>query len=221
MTARKPACKYLARNAAALGDFIGAINALAGKAMDDKGEQLVWPRQCFREKPRGRWAEALREIAESGLVDWQAGVEIDFRDIESARFLQGGWLEEYAWHIVRDEHVHDARLNFRGAWEGAWEGAREARNEFDVLACHHNQLLFIECKTLKFDAGQNDNDLSYKVESLGKDTRGLFGETWLLSAREPSGVLNDRSRQAGFRLISPSELPRLREQVRAWMRGRP
>lgn len=213
MTARKPVCKYLARHAAGLGDFIGAINALAGKALDERGEQIVWPPQSFREKPKGRWAEALREITRAGLLEWDEGVEIDFRDAESTRFLQGGWLEEYAWHVVRDERVHDTRLNVRGTWEGA----QQAKNEFDVLACHRNQLLFIECKTLKFDAGQNDNDLSYKVESLGKDTRGLYGETWLLSARDPSDVLRDRSRQAGFKLIGPAELPHLREWVQAWM----
>lgn len=215
MTARKQACKYLARHANELGEFIGAINALAGNALEDKGQRLAWPRQNFREKPRGRWADALRELVKGGLMDWGGGVEIDFRDAESARFLQGGWLEEYAWHVVRDERVHDVRLNVRGAWEGA----QEAKNEFDVLACHRNQLLFIECKTLKFDAGQNDNDLSYKVESLGKDTRGLFGETWLLSARAPSEILKDRSLQAGFKLIGPADLPRLRERVQAWMRG--
>jgi len=41
----------------------------------------------------------------------------------------------------------------------------------------------------------------------------------LLSAREPSEVLKDRSRQAGFKLLGPANLPRLREHVQAWMQG--
>lgn len=213
--ARKQVCKYLARNASQLGDFIGALNGLVGKALDNKGETLQWPRQNFREIPRGRWAQALQEIAGAGLLRWEGGVEVDIPDLETARFLQGGWLEEYAWHIVRDEHLFDTRINTRGVWEGA----QQARNEFDVLACHHNQLLFIECKTLKYDPGMNDNDIAYKVESLGKDARGLFGSTWLLSAREPSDVLRDRARQARFDLLGPGDLPHLRERVQSWMKG--
>ena len=46
-----------------------------------------------------------------------------------------------------------------------------------------NQLLVIECKTLRFREGENDNEIAYRIDSLGKAARGLFGETWLLSAR--------------------------------------
>lgn len=217
MTRRKQACKYLAKHAAELGDFIGAMNAWASAVLNTSNDALVGrpPSVRFPDNPsrRTKWEDALDELVRAGLIERTSQNQIDFSNAESARFLKGGWLEEYAWHIVRDERPHDVRLNVRGLWEGT----EKASNEFDVLACHRNQLLFIECKTLKFDAGQNDNDLSYKTESLGKDTRGLFGETWLLSAREPSGVLRDRSRQAGFKLLGPTELPKLRSHVRAWM----
>jgi hypothetical protein len=221
MTARKQAGKYLAKHAAELGDLIGALNAWTSSVLDKGDQALVGapPTIRYPESARRReaWKAALDEIAKAGLIDLSDNDRIDFADAESARFLKGGWLEEYAWHIVRDERPYDVRLNVRGLWEGT----QKAGNEFDVLACHRNQLLFIECKTLKFDAGQNDNDLSYKTESLGKDTRGLFGETWLLSAREPSDVLLDRSRQAGFKLLGPSELARLRSHVQAWMAPQP
>lgn len=217
MTSRKQASKYLARHAAELGDFIGAMNSWASSVLNDRDDALVGrpPTIRFPERVsrRAAWETALDELAKAGLIDRSNKGQIDFRDAESARFLKGGWLEEYAWHIVRDERPHDVRLNVRGIWEGT----EKAGNEFDVLACNRNQLLFVECKTLKFDAGQNDNDLSYKTESLGKDARGLFGETWLLSAREPSDVLRDRSRQAGFKLLGPTELPRLRSHVQTWM----
>lgn len=220
MTSRKQVCKYLATKAHELGDFIGAMNAWTSGVLDDQDAALVGrpPNIRFPESPKRRamWESALKEITKAGLIDWQGGDQIDFTSAENARFLKGGWLEEYAWHIVRDERPHDVRLNVRGLWENT----QKAGNEFDVLACHRNQLLFVECKTLKFDAGQNDNDLSYKIESLGKDARGIFGQTWLLSARVPSEVLKDRSRQAGFKLLGPDELPRLRSHVQAWMGGR-
>lgn len=216
---RKQACKYLARNASELGDFIGALNAWAASVLNDQDDALVGPPPTIRypESPRRRaaWENALQEIAKSRLIEVNENQQVDFASAEGARFFKGGWLEEYAWHIVRDEHPHDVRLNVTGQWDGT----PKARNEFDVLACHRNQLLFIECKTLRFDAEQKDSDLSYKTESLGKDTRGLYGQTWLLSARKPSEVLQDRSRQAGFKLIGPDELPKLRDRVRAWMEG--
>jgi hypothetical protein len=216
---RKAACKYLGRHASTLQDFVGAINALADQALertpDTDEERLREPRQLLRNTPWGDWAKALGELAKAKLIDWRDGqAEIEFADVASAQLLRGGWLEEYAWHIVKDERVFDARMGVTGGWANM----RKGTNEFDVLACNGNQLLFIECKTLRFRDG-NDNDIGYKVDSLGQDARGLFGQTWLLSAREPSQVLNERARQAGIRVIGPQALPKFKDIVREWMGG--
>lgn len=216
---RKEACKHLGRNAAQLQEFIGLMNGLADDALEKipgtEEERLVAPCQPLRSVPWGDWAKALAGLARARLIDWREGeAEVVFTDVETARFLRGGWLEEYAWHAVKNGSPFDTRMGV----QGVWEGGGSMRNEFDVLATHRNQLLFIECKTLRFRDG-NDNDLAYKVDSLGQDTRGLFGETWLLSARKPSEVLSDRARQARIRLLGPEELPRLRDAVRQWMAG--
>jgi hypothetical protein len=210
--ARKAACKYLGRHAAQLQDFIGALNALADQALGG-GETLVAPRQDFPRVPWGDWAHALGQLVKDRLLIWQEGAsDVEFPDAESARFLHGGWLEEYAWHTVKDTGAWDVRLGVRGRWE---VGARN-ENEFDVLATHRNQLLFMECKTLRHHE-ENDNALAYKVDSLGQDARGLFGETWLLTAREPSTMLHERARQARITLLGPAELRRLRDRVRGWI----
>ncbi len=219
--ARKVAAKYLGKNAEPLGSFIGVINALAGQALqrdaDSRSETLAAPRQDLRETPRGEWANALRELAKAGLVGWQErSREIIFIDVERTQFLRGGWLEEYAWHVVHDEKPCDARLSV----PVTRDDGNSSENQFDVLATHGNQLLVIECKTLKFNPGENDNELAYKLDSLGKLARGLFGETWLLSAREPTPMLAERARTNRIRLIGPAELPKLREAVQAWMRGK-
>lgn len=219
--ARKAACKYLGRHAAGIQDFIGAMNALADRALekvpDTDEERLAQPRQIFNNTPWGDWAKALGELAKARLIDWRDGEsEIEFRDATAALFLRGGWLEEYAWHIVKDEGVYDARMGVSGRWDNTQNG----ENEFDVLACNGNQLLYIECKTLRYRDG-NDNEIAYKVDSLGQDVRGLFGQTWLLSAREPSQVLSDRAKKAGICLIGPQALPRLKENVREWIGNRP
>lgn len=101
------------------------------------------------------------------------------------------------------------------AVSGVWEGTA-ARNEFDVLACHRNRLLFIECKTLRFGASDRDNELAYKVKSLGDEARGLLGNTWVLAALEPTPILRDRATQAGFQLIGPKYLGSLKGWLTRW-----
>jgi hypothetical protein len=219
--ARKSLSKYLARNAAELGSFIGKINALANAALQRKEgseqEYLANPTQSLGQKPWGRWVEALRECARAQVLCWQDGAtDITFASAEAAQFLRGGWLEEYAWHVVKDEGAYDVRLGM----QGRWHNDPDSRNEFDVLATHRNQLLFIECKTLRFEQAEDtDNVLSYKLDSLGKQVRGLFGQTWLLTARKPTETLLARAKQAGFRVFNPEELPRLRDAVREWLGG--
>ena len=56
-----------------------------------------------------------------------------------------------------------------------------------------------------------------KLAVVGETARGLFGETWLLSARTPTPLLAERAQQARIRLLGPVELPKLRETVRQWM----
>jgi hypothetical protein len=219
--ARKAACKFLGKH---IGDthlqhFVGALNALADKALermtDRQEERLAAPVQSFTRPPRGRWAEAMDVLTQAGVLDWTPGSEyLRFRDVAAAQFARGGWLEEYAYHVVRDADVHDARLGVTGVWDNE----QAMVNEFDVLACHLNQLLFIECKTLRLH-DQNDNAIAYKLDSLGEDVRGLFGSTWLLSAREPTDTLIARARRARIRLVPPVELQRLRQLVREWCNG--
>jgi hypothetical protein len=214
---RKAAAAYLAENASRNQNFIGALNYLASKALGDGGEELVAPCQTFSTKPSGWWARALRELVNWNLLRWQEGSkDVEFLEAERTRFLNGGWLEEYAWRVVREAGAYDVSLGVNGHWHGA----SSIPNEFDVLAAQQNELLFLECKTLRHHARDDqysDSDIAYKVDSLGQDVRGLFGETWLLTAREPTDVLRQRARQARIRLVEPRELPKLHELVRAWV----
>lgn len=216
--ARKAACKFLGRHIAdpALQPLIGTLNYLADKALErlpnSREERLAAPVQSFPRPPRGLWAEAMAQLANADLINWEPGSEyFRFTDLASAQCVRGGWLEDYAYHAVHDAGVHDVRLGV----EGTWDNQEAMTNEFDVLACHMNQLLHIECKTLRY-RDENDNAIAYKLDSLGEDVRGLFGHTWLLSAREPTETLIARARRAGIRLVPPAELQHLRDLVRAW-----
>ncbi len=212
---RKKLCKWLGENARELGGFIGALNGCAAKALNERGTALENPQQQFAHPPRGKSAEVLEELNQRDLLAWKVGTsEIAFVDLETARFLSGGWLEEYVYHLLKDNGAFDVCLGV----EGQWLNGKGGKNEFDVLATQGNELLFVECKTLKHRA-DSDSEIAYKLESLGKDARGLFGRSWLVSAREPKPNMTDHARRANFTVYGPNDLPNLRESVRQWIAG--
>ena len=213
---RRGVARYLAREAPRLSGLISLINKLAQKALDPRERKLVEPVQALNSEPHGEWRKAFHRFVDVGLLQPAGSWAVRFADAEAAMFLGGGWLEEYAYAVARDAGLYDVRLGVTGVWEGAGR----ARNEFDLLACHRNRLLFVECKTLRFTEGENDNELAYKVTSLGEDVRGLFGATWVLTAQEPTPVLRDREKQAGFLVIGPKFLGSLPRRVGLWKEGR-
>jgi hypothetical protein len=214
--ARGEIAKVLAHQAARSGGFIGFINGVAHRAMDEQGHELVQPVQRLNEALHGEWRALFDQFAQAGLLKPERTRVVRFSDLDSARFLGGGWLEEYAFMRARDAGLFDVRMGVTGVWEGA----TSAKNEFDVLACHRNRMLFVECKTLRWNRHQDhDNDVAYKVKSLGEDVRGLLGDTWVLAAQEPSPILRDRAKQAGFQVLSPRGLSTLTGWLNLWKQG--
>lgn len=219
IAARKSICKEMGQKIGELTALMSDFNRITRHALateyvnGKKTEVLVQAQQTLSAHPFGEALVLMKMLVSAELISWQRGDKtVTFTNLDSVRFLSGGWLEEYAYHILHDEKLFDVRMSVNVA-------NKQSKNEFDVLACHHNQLLFIECKTLRFNA-ENDNEIAYKVDSLGQDARGLFGQTWLLSARKPTQILLDRTAHARIKLIGPDQLPKLREIVREWQAGK-
>lgn len=213
---RKSVSKYLAENAERIGDFIGVINKLANDAIekDNRSLVLMYPTQYLRYSPRGLWIDMLRMLQESNLIKWDGDREVTFLDVEKTRYLGGIWLEEYVYLIARDaspEHVAcSVKIN--------WDSSRSATNELDVILVHNNRMLVIECKTLRFGNNQQkDSDMVYKLSDLGDELKGLFGKTWLVSARAPTQLLVDRAKSRHLNIISPAALKGLRQEILTWM----
>ena len=211
---RRDLTKHLGRNAGTLAQFIGALNRVANAALDDRGEQLAEPRQWFSRPPLGEWRQATKRIANAGQVVWDGECGLTFDTVEKARYLAGGWLEEFAWHQVRALRPFDVRAGVRGAWDNTTKGS----NELDLVVTHGNRLLLVECKTLRLGRNDNDDDrLLYKLDSVGDDVKGIFGDVVLLSARTPSDAVRDRARQHGIHVIGPDRLHAFQKCVRDWM----
>ena len=211
---RKTLTKYLGKNVGEIGPFIGAVNRLSNQALDERGESLLEPIQSFDTQPRGRWFDAIKKVSESGVVQWDDNCTLNFPDIEAARYLGGGWLEEYAWHQAKDLKPDDIRMSA----EGTWEGTRKGRNELDVVLVHNNRLLLIECKTLRIGRDRkSDDEMLYKLDSVGDDVKGLFSEVVLLTARQPTEPVKDRARHHNILIIGPDRFSRFQKDLREWM----
>lgn len=210
--ARRIPTRFMGQHIKDLQGIVKVLNGIIGKAVEKN--VLTQPTFTFKQEPYGAGKKLMGHCVDFGLLEWDGKTTGKFVDLGAARYLGGGWLEEYAWLSVGECRPFDFRLGVHRIGENDAE-----INEFDVLAVHCNQLLFIECKTAnyRYEIGKA-NEAAYKVDSLSRQARGLFGETWLLSAIEPPPELVERTRDARIRLIGPDDLPRLRETVQAWMR---
>lgn len=211
---RKKATKYLAENALELDSFISALNALVKNALSDDGKSLDDPTQIFNSSPKGKWREALKILVDSHILTWNQDKTINFLSVETARYAGGIWLEEYVYHIASDAKPDDVRSSV----EITWDSSKNTKNELDLLVVHNNRMLVIECKTLNFGkSSEKNSDVLYKIDSLGSNLTGLFGEKWLVTAREPTEDMKNRAKSQKVNIISPSELKRLREKITNWM----
>lgn len=212
--------RYIGGHILDLQAGINILNGIIYNAIErnpaTREDRLVRADFDLRNGAWGDFAKLLSRCDELGLVEWMRGAKAGrIVDLDAARYLSGGWLEEYAWLSTSDCRPFDVRMGVHRAGQDDDE-----LNEFDLLAVHANQLLFVECKTANYQRqiGQA-NQTAYKVDSLSRQARGLFGETWLLSAIAPPQELLDRCRDARIRLIGPDKLPVIGELIQSWMRS--
>jgi hypothetical protein len=216
---RAPLTRFIGEHAVSLQAGIKIMNGIIAKAigrdMGAREDRLLEPSFELAKGAWGDFAKLLTRCNEYGLLVWQQDAKQGrLVDLDAARYLAGGWLEEYAWLCANSVEPFDVRMGVHRAGE-----TDEEINEFDLLVVHFNQLLYVECKTanyLKQLAKANQD--AYKVDSLGRRARGLFGETWLLSAIEPPSELLVRAKDMRIRVIGPTELRDLRGLMAAWMR---
>lgn len=211
--------RFIGTNVVKLQAGIKILNGILSKAIEKdsstKEERLVTTDFQLEKGAWGYFEELLVRSNALGLLEWRKEKNSGcFTDLESARYFKGIWLEEYAWLCARDSRPFDARMGVHRAGIGDYE-----INEFDLLAAHGNQLLYVECKTVNYQRDiHKANQDAYKIDSLSRVTRGLFGETWLLSAIEPPQELLDRAHELRIRVLGPQEIPNLGSHIEKWMK---
>ena len=214
INSRKKVTKYLGQNIESIQGLISNLNYLVNEHALAEDGLLVKPIQYLNTKPRKEWCAALKKLNDAGLLKWEKGTEITFIDEDKVRYLSGIWLEEYVYHIAKDESPNDIKSGVKISWENS----QKTHNEFDLVVVHNNRMLIIECKTMRYGENiQKDTDILYKIDSLGNELKGLYGSLWLVNAQESHANMQDRAKDRNITIIEPSNLKNLRDNIRKWM----
>lgn len=139
----------------------------------------------------------------------------------AARYLTGGWLEEWVFHRVK------ALLGLEGRYIACsvrleWQppGGARGQNEFDLLFTHDNTLHVLECKTgFGKRPGAVFEDAVYKLAALRREL-GIRVPAGLLSFQplRPSQSRKYRQR-AALHQLALMEGEAVNEQLRSWLLG--
>jgi hypothetical protein len=186
VTQREVITQWLGANSKKLQGFFKVINALTYSAINNS--QMS---QNFSSEQIGFGQKALILLAKHKVIKWTQSdpKKIEFCDVDSAKYLNGLWLEEYVYLIALQTSSCEVKCGI-----GVTFGSTP--NEFDLLITHCNKLLVIECKTLRFDkyGDSKEQDVLNKLDLLSKKVGGLFGENILLSLQPLSQTAKDRAK---------------------------
>lgn len=222
INARKPLSKWLARHMKLekAWPFLGLLNSAASDAAKSAEKvDLHGLRQAF---PSGLWGlrlESMREISrpEFNLVDWKEGDDaLVFRGLDAARYLCGGWLEEYAYHAALDAGASEVASNVRIRHKSTETPDTKTDNELDVVVMHHNRLLVIECKTASLTQDGDDfQGVLHKLDNVGAHAGGLMAERWLLSVRTVPDSVRARAKAYRIRVVDGAEVDALPDLLKS------
>lgn len=139
------------------------------------------------EKEKTRFSASLREGSTADLSMGGKTFSIpDFPDF--ARYLSGGWLEEFCFisllPLVEKGEILDLRIGMMPSWGG---GDDKRAQEFDVAFTDGYGLTVIECK-----AGSVNQEAVQKLENLTRMFGGVFGKGILASSFPLYGSIPSR-----------------------------
>lgn len=169
-------------------------------------------------------APLLAQLQAAGAIECHNGSKgleaITFNGASWVRYLNGIWLEEWAWlQLSRIEGLDHVELSVE-------IGRGEAANELDLVLAHRNRLLVMEVKTINWKGERQAAkaaDILYKIDSLSQKVARLFGTPLLLSWGELSEPAAKRARDARITVLeckggdSAALARQLRATVEKWM----
>ncbi len=210
--------RLLAENAALLDRLLGVLNSAGSGVLDPDRKAEAWPRKIFLDGYFSRTkmvSRILSQLEHEGLLSFDRANLVAISSEEAARYLSGGWLEEYVF----------ARACAAGADEVSWSqvvswddpGEKPIANEFDCLIMDDNRLYLLECKTSRFLPGASE--VVYKLDSLKDKIAGIYGQGALVSARQLPDHILFRAKARRHRVFTPEELKNFTFVLKEWLNG--
>lgn len=138
------------------------------------------------------------------------GGSLVFNSEADRKFLNGGWLEDYAADACRQIGVKSLAKNLE-----IISSANGTKNELDVTFILNGILHIIEVKTRRYKKTDNSSqDVLHKLNSLGQELG--YTKRCLLSLIELPDNLKQRAKDLGIQIISGSQLYDLPGAIKRW-----
>ena len=202
--------RFMAEKSAQLKGFLGALNGHANAAAEGASQVREFDYLPHTQSPAGK---LLKMAEQHGLLNIDEAYNlVTFASAEAAKYLGGGWVEEYVFlkftGMLSPEHyTKNAKIIHSDT---------KSRNEIDGIAVARNRALIIECKAKKQDQAQ---DAIYKLGQLVKQVGGLMARGLYVSARQVSDTDRARAREYGVDVLAGEDLASLSDYLRQWKEG--
>lgn len=205
---RAKVTRFMGEKSAQLKGFLGTLNRHANAAAADNASLV---RELdFLPNPHSPAGKLLDLAQEHGLLTMdEAYSSIIFTSQEAAKYLGGGWVEEYVFlkftgTLAPTQYTLGAQIT---------HSVSKTSNEIDGIAVANNRALIIECKAKKQDQAQ---DAIYKLGQLVKQVGGLMARGLYVSAKPVSDTDRARAREYGVDILAGDELATLSDYLRRW-----
>ena len=213
---------YYPDEAQELDELFSRLNALAQSALNGHGP--FQPRQQISLPTNLKRAEKLRDLLQrmvrvGGLVSWDGQRAVTFHDESAARYVGGGWVEEYTASKLRGFATCDCASPLEVKSMSGDDVDDRSSNELDAVMVHGNRMLVVECKAAVTRDDEKLADWIYKLNQVAHSVGGLMAQPLLLSAREITDKPRQRAREYGVDILAAGELSSLPDYLRRWMAG--
>lgn len=168
----------------------------------------------------------IEQLMNSGMLLGRSGVHgdevhLEFANLDAARYLAGGYLEEFALLSAASLGLPPAHVAANVGLDVLQRRNREAGkdelNELDLALVWGNRLLVVECKAGRA-LTNNAQDILNKSSALRNAVAGLHGATWVVSTSPVNRAdILDRADLTGTTLLAGvQELEQLPLRLAQW-----
>lgn len=212
------------KSAKNMENLVGHLNWISYLALPQQGGKSFEKRHGWLPVQKNIWYGPLaKKIEDAGL--WKqlpTKKEVEFTNEDAARYLSGGWLEEFAaltmYQLKVDKKHWGVGVKIRPQEISAADAAQKELNELDLAVVWRNRLLVVECKTGQQVEGKESQGILNKLEAISSYAAGNFGEFWLASARIADANAQKRAREYRIKLYGREELALLPKLIANWMK---